>query len=170
VLTGTLSSGGGGGNDKSASSGASKQAKSQKKPSKSKGQSGSGSATPAPAAAAPSTGAADQSTPGGVVASFYKTSIDDPHAAWMMGTDNLHSQLQSEQSFAAQESTLKSIDFPQLTVTNQTGNSATVQFSSVARHTTKTDRCQGSISVVKGTNGWLVDHLDTVNCTHAPPS
>src|SRR4051812_37365734 len=160
VFATALSSGGGGG-DKTASSGGSKPAKSHKKSSRSQSQApASGGSSAAPATAAPSTGGSsgatgDQSTPTGVVASFYKTSIDDPHAAWLMGTDNLHSQLQSEQSFASQESTLKSIDFPQLRVTDQTGDSATVQFQSVARHTTKTDRCRGTISVVKGSSGWL---------------
>jgi len=168
VLAAALSSGGGGG-DKSASSGGGKPAKAKKQPSQSQGQGGGSAAAPAPA---PSSGGGsastpDQSTPTGVVASFYKTSIDDPHAAWLMGTDNLHSQLQSEQSFASQESTLQSIDFPQLTVANQTGNSATVQFRSVARHTDRTDHCQGTISVVKSSSGWLVDQLHVAGCSRS---
>ncbi len=168
-----LSTGGGNGSEKTAGAGGHK-AKSHKtkQHSSSAAQQPSSQApasTPAtPAAPAPSTsGGADQSTPTGVVASFYRTSIDDPHAAWLMATDSAHRQLGSEQGFAAGESTLKSIDFPELTVASQTANSATVQFRSVARHTTKTDRCHGTIGVVKGGSGWLVDHF-AVNCSHGP--
>jgi serine/threonine protein kinase len=171
VLVGALSSGGG-----SSSSGDKASSGGGDKSTASKQQSGSSGSTSTPAQApAPSSGGstatgADQSTPTGVVASFYKTSIDDPNAAWAMGTDNLHNQLGSEQSFAGQESTLESIDFPQLKITDQTGDSATVQFRSIARHTNKTDRCHGTIDTVKGSDGWLVDQLHIAGCTHGPPS
>jgi serine/threonine-protein kinase len=175
-----LSSGGGSGKPSASSTGAKQNtggAAKQKPAPKSQAQ-GGGSSTPAPAAPAPAQGggssgaaaAGDTSTPTGVVSSFYKTSIDDPHAAWAMGTDNLHKQLISESSFANQESTLKSIDFPLLQMANQSGNAATVQFRSIARHTTKTDRCSGTISVVKGSNGWMVDHLNVAPCKSGPPS
>jgi serine/threonine protein kinase len=179
VLVSALSSGGGGSDKAASSSSGDKQASDSKKKKSSQPKSqtpasGGSAAAPAGAAPAPSSGssgaAADQSTPTGAVASFYKTSVDDPHAAWLMGTDNLHRQLRSEESFAAQESTLESIDFPVLRASNQTGSSASIQFQSIARHTTKTDRCKGTISVVKGGGGWLVDRLVTVTCTHGPPS
>jgi hypothetical protein len=171
-----LSSGGGSGKPSSSPAGkqGSNSAKKKHQPSAaSQAQSGGGSsATPAPAApapAAPSGTGGDTSSPTAVVSSFYKTSIDDPHAAYQMGSDNLHKQI-TEQDFTNQESTLKSIDFPQLTVTSQSGNAATVTFKSIARHTTKTDHCSGTISVVRGANGWLVDQLHVAGCTSGPPS
>jgi hypothetical protein len=168
ALAAVLSSGGGS-SEKSRSGGqASKRAE---KSSRAKSQ-GGGSRTPA--APGPATGGgsagADLSTPQSAVSSFYRSSIDDPQGAYRkMGSDNLHNQL-SEADFAAQESTLVSIDFPQLEVTDQTPSSATVRFRSIARHTTKTDRCSGTIDVVKGSSGWLVDQLHVAGCTHGPPS
>jgi serine/threonine protein kinase len=171
-----LSSGGGNSSSNQASSGGSSSSKtSAKKPSQSTSSSGSSGssgssaapATPAPATPAQPQASADQSTPTGALTSFYKTSMNDPNAAWAMGTDRLHSQLGSEQSFANQESTLKSIDFPSAQVTNQSASTATVSFSSIARHTSKTDRCTGSAQLVKSGQNWLVDQLEGVNCTHS---
>jgi eukaryotic-like serine/threonine-protein kinase len=165
VIVIALTSGGGsdhqasgGGNAKSKSTASKKNAAAPK--------TDTSAATPAaPAPAATSTAAA---TPTDAVSSFYKTSIDDPQGAYeRLGSDRLHSQI-SEADFVSQESTLKAIEFPALSVQSQSGDSASVSFQSVAHHTDKTDHCQGSISVVKGASGWLVDHLDAVNCTHGP--
>jgi hypothetical protein len=170
VLVAGLSSSGGGSDNKS-SSGDKASKGAEKSSSQPKSQdSGGSSATPTPAA--PATAAApadDNSTPTGAVSSLYKGSIDDPHGAYQKFAGPGVKRQVSEQDFVNQESTLKSIDFPQLKVTEQSGNTATVQFQSIARHTTKTDRCHGTMGVVKGESGWLVDRLG-VTCTHGPPS
>ena len=59
--------------------------------------------------------------------------------------------------------TLQSITFPTLRVTSQTGTSATVEFSSVAKHPDRTDHCSGQASLVKQGSNWLLDHID-VRC------
>src|SRR3954447_9556859 len=170
-----LSSGGGSGsnNNQASTGGANKSHPAKKHTTKSSAapRTDTGAAAPAatppsPATSGASTGAA--TTPTDAVSSFYKTSIDDPQGAYeRLGSDRLHAQI-SEPDFVSQESTLKAIDFPQLAVQRQGGNTASVSFQSVAHHTDKTDHCQGSISVVKAPSGWLVDHLDAINCTHGP--
>jgi hypothetical protein len=169
VLVIALTSGGGsGGSDNQASSGGSGKSSSAKKgdaKSSSAPKTDTGAAAPAaPPAAAPTAAA----TPTDAVSSFYTTSIDDPQGAYQrLGSDRLHSQI-TEADFVSQESTLKAIEFPKLSIASQSGDTASIAFQSVAHHTDKTDHCQGSISVVKSPSGWLVDHLDAVNCTHGP--
>jgi hypothetical protein len=123
------------------------------------------SSTPAAPAPAPEAGSGTPATPDGAVQAFYTAAAnDDYETAWALGTDNLHTQLQGYDSFAASQSTLESIEFPELAVTEQTGDSATVSFRSIARHTDRTDRRCGTIDVVRGSSGWLVDQLHIGNC------
>jgi hypothetical protein len=122
-------------------------------------------AAPAAPAPTPESGGGTPATPDGVVEAFYTAAADDQYEeAWALGTDNLHAQLQSYDSFAASQSTLESIEFPTLEVTEESGDSATVTFRSVARHTDRTDRRCGTIDVVRGSQGWLVDQLHIGNC------
>jgi hypothetical protein len=115
-------------------------------------------ATPAPASGSAS--------PTDAVSTFYTDAAnDDYESAWALGTDNLHKQLVSYDSFAKSQGTLESIEFPQLEVIDQSGESATVQFKSVARHTDHTDHCTGTISVVQGDSGWLLDQLHVAGCS-----
>jgi eukaryotic-like serine/threonine-protein kinase len=116
-----------------------------------------GSATPTPA------------TPDGAVASFYQAAADDDYQrSWELSTDRLHTQVQGYDSFAASQSSMESIEFPRLEVTKENGDSAIVSFRSIAHHTDRTDRCTGSAQLVKGGEGWLLDHLDGITCTHGP--
>ena len=122
-------------------------------------------AAPAAPAPTPESGGGTPATPDGVVEAFYTAAANDQYEeAWALGTDNLHAQLESYDSFAASQSTLESIEFPTLEVTEESGDSATVTFRSVARHTDRTDRRCGTISVVRGSQGWLVDQLHIGNC------
>ena len=95
---------------------------------------------------------------------FYAHAANDDFAgAWALGTNNLHAQFGSLGTFRATVATLQSIQFPDLRVTSQSGNSATVAFSSVAQHTNRTDRCTGQANIVRQGSAWLVDHIG-VNC------
>jgi serine/threonine-protein kinase len=121
----------------------------------------SAGAQPAPG----TTGAGGPSTPTGAVSTFYNDSAnDDYQAAWALGTDSLHRELISYDSFVASQRSLQSIEFPKLEVADQSGSSATVAFSSIAHHTDRTDHRCGTIDLVKGTDGWLVDQLHIGNC------
>ncbi len=54
-----------------------------------------------------------------------------------------------------------------LTVSRQSGDRATVSFQSIAHHTDRTDHCSGTIDVVRGGSGWLIDQLHVGGCTPA---
>jgi tRNA A-37 threonylcarbamoyl transferase component Bud32 len=60
-------------------------------------------------------------------------------------------------------STLRSVEFKQADVVEQSGSSATVRIQTVARHTDRTDNCTASVQTVKGDRGWLIDGL-SVKC------
>ena len=100
--------------------------------------------------------------PGTALTSFYTRAANhDFTGAWAMGTDNLHSQFGSLATFRSTLATLQSIAFPTMRVTSQTGTTATVEFSSVAKHPDRTDHCTGQASLVKQGSSWLVDHIVT---------
>ena len=46
---------------------------------------------------------------------------------------------------------------------SQSGDSATVAFTSVAEHTDRTDRCSGEATLIAQGSQWLVDHV-AVSC------
>jgi hypothetical protein len=102
------------------------------------------------------------------VSGFYsRAASDDYGGAWALGTERLHNQFGSVDGFAATVGTLQSISFPELRVTSQSGDTATVAFRTDARHTGYTDHCSGTASVVSQSGRWLVDHLDVGSCSHA---
>jgi hypothetical protein len=119
-----------------------------------------------PAPAAPSTGAG---SPAAAVSDLYtRAASDDYSGAWALGTDRLHSQFGSVDSFARTFSTLQSISFPELRVTSQSGDTVTVAFRTEARHTDYTDHCTGTASLARQSGQWLVDHLDVGGCSRNP--
>jgi hypothetical protein len=102
------------------------------------------------------------------VSAFYTAAANDDYdTAWSLSTERLHEQVEGYESFVAGQSTLESIEFPSLEVTEESGNSATVEFRSIARHDTFTDRCQGAIAVVRSGGSWMVDHIDAASCDRA---
>jgi hypothetical protein len=121
------------------------------------------SSTPAPTPAAPS------GKPTAALTDFYTRAANhDFGGAWALGTDRLHAQFgNSIDTFRGTLSTLQSITFPSMSVTSQTGSSATVAFTSVAQHTDRTDRCSGQAALIAQGSQWLVDHID-VNCAADP--
>jgi serine/threonine-protein kinase len=112
---------------------------------------------PAPPSASPA--------PSTALDDFYTRAANHDFAgAWALGTDNLHAQFNgSIDTFRGTFATLRSIQFPELRVASQSGDAATVQFSSIALHTDRTDRCSGQASMVRAGSQWLVDHI-AVNC------
>jgi serine/threonine protein kinase len=115
---------------------------------------------PPPSAGAPA------GSPTEALAGFYTLAANDQFdEAWAQGTDNLHAQFgDSIDTFRGTLASLESIEFPQLSVESQNGNSATVSFSSLAHHTDRTDSCSGQATLVAQRSQWLVDHVD-VQCT-----
>jgi hypothetical protein len=116
--------------------------------------------TPSPQAPAQ----APEPSPASTLTSFYTRAANDDFAgAWAMGTDNLHGQFGSLATFQSTLATLESITFPTMRVISQSGSTATVEFSSVAKHPDRTDHCTGRATLVRQGPAWLVDHLD-VQC------
>jgi serine/threonine-protein kinase len=130
-------------------------------------QPGSGdSAAPAPEEPSSSAGGElTPATPDGAVSTFYTAAANDDYdAAWQLATQNLQNQLQGYESFASSQSTLESIEFPKLKVSQETGDTATVDFKSIATHDSYTDRCTGSVALVRQGETWMLDQLQAVNC------
>jgi serine/threonine protein kinase len=122
-------------------------------------------ASPAPPSPAPAPPPASAPSPAAALTSFYtRAASHDFAGAWARGTGNLHAQFGgSLDTFRNTLATLQSIEFPALSVTSETGATATVAFSSVAHHTDRTDRCTGTATMVRASQQWLVDHI-AVNC------
>jgi serine/threonine protein kinase len=109
--------------------------------------------------------AADSNTPDGAVQSFYERAASgDYHGAWELADSSFRSQLGGFPAFESQQSTLRSIEFPSLDVTSESGSSATVSFSTVATHTSFVDRCTGSMTLAKADAGWVIDQAQDISC------
>lgn len=143
------------------------QKKETPKPQKETPKSGSSQKPPVATPPPEPTPAAPTGSPGDTLTSFYtRAANDDFEGAWAMGTDNLHAQFGSLDTFRSTLASLESIEFPDLRVTSQSGSNATVEFSSVAHHTDRTDSCTGQATLVAQGSRWLVDHID-VNCSQS---
>ncbi|GAC1325839.1 MAG: hypothetical protein NVSMB25_24740 [Thermoleophilaceae bacterium] len=107
----------------------------------------------------------DPSTPEGAVNSFYTLPTrGDFNRAWALGTPALHNQVNGFASWKAGESDLKSITFPTLRVTRNTGTSATVALVSAANHGSYTDHCTGTVDVVRSGSTWMLEQLHIADC------
>ena len=96
---------------------------------------------------------------------FYTRSAShDFGGAWALGTDRLHSQLGSLAAFSAQQSHLRSISFPRLEVTSQSGSGAIVSFDSLPVLDSGPQGCTGQVALVSSGSGWLLDQLSSVQC------
>ena len=60
--------------------------------------------------------------------------------------------------------TLESIEFTSLDTTSKSGESAQLEFATVATHTDRTERCTGTAIAIASGGGWLVDSIDGVSC------
>jgi len=98
--------------------------------------------------------------PAAAVRDFYKRAAsDDTDGAWALASPALRDQLGPRERFDATFSTLESIRFGRLEVTDQGATTATVAIRTVARHPDRTDRCQGTVETVRPRERWLVDRL-----------
>lgn len=123
---------------------------------------GSGSSRPGGAGApVPAGGAPNAATPVGAVESFYSmAAAQHPDRAWVLADPEFRAQLAGYDAFAAQQSTLRSISFPQAYVTSQDPTSATVALRTVATHVNRVDRCAGRVRLTRGPAGWLLHRID----------
>ena len=77
------------------------------------------------------------------------------------GTESLSAQLGD---LDAVFDTLESIEFTSLDTTWKSGDSAQLEFATLATHTDRTERCTGTAIAIGSGGGWLVDSIDGVSC------
>jgi hypothetical protein len=117
------------------------------------------------------TGTAESSaspTPGDpttAVEQFYELSAaGDTEQAWELATDNFRSQLGGYSSFTAQMADLESVEFSHLETTSESGETATVSFVDAATHTDYVDHCNGTFTLLAGSQGWQIDQAQEITC------
>jgi serine/threonine-protein kinase len=126
--------------------------------------------TPAtPAAPDAPSGSDSAGAPEASVNGFYTRAAGGDYAgAWNLATPNGQQELGGFESFRRGQSTLRSISFPELRSIRQSGDAATVKLRSQAVHTDRTDRCQGTIDLVKSGGAWKLDRFHITGCAKSP--
>ena len=134
-------------------------------PSAGSGSDGSAAASGGSASSSADNSTASPTSPDGAVESFYeRAAAGDYRGAWDLADSSFRSELGGFPAFRSQQSTLRSIEFPSIDMTSESGSSATVSFSTVATHTSFVDRCNGSMSMVKAAGGWVIDAAQDITC------
>jgi eukaryotic-like serine/threonine-protein kinase len=125
-------------------------------------QSTSGDESTQQQATPPASAGAD---PEQTVEDFYTRAADDDFdGAWELAGPGVREQLGGFDSFKGTLGTLEKIEFPVLRTSVQNGDKATVELQSVATHTDRTDRCNGTAELAGGDGNWKIDHLN-VDCS-----
>lgn len=108
-------------------------------------------------------------SPGAAVRSFYELAArGEFDAAWHLAGPRMRAAFgNSVERFRSDLGSLKSITFQKLSVTSRSGNQATLQVQTVARHTDHTDHCTGTLAAVRRGSGWRVEP-DGLQCSSTP--
>ena len=97
--------------------------------------------------------------------SFYHLAAAHQYpAAWALADPNFRNQLGGYSSFQSGQAGDRSITFNGANVSSQTGSTATVNVQTTSVRYNGTQHCSGPVSLVRGSSGWLVDHID-INCS-----
>jgi serine/threonine-protein kinase len=98
-------------------------------------------------------------SPDGAVRALYtRAANDDFDGAWALAGAGLRTQLGGRASFEATFATLEAITFDRLKVESATDTAATVELRTEARHTTYTQRCEGTAQAARAAGaGWRVE-------------
>jgi hypothetical protein len=98
------------------------------------------------------------------VESFYHLAAAHQYgSAWALADPAFRNQLGGYGSFAGGQAADKLITFTGAQVTNQSGSAATVYIHTTSVRTTGTQHCYGPVNLVRGSSGWLLDHI-SINC------
>ena len=108
-------------------------------------------------------------SPGAAVRSFYELAArGEFNAAWHLAGPRMRAAFgDSVDRFRSDLGSLKSITFQKLSVTSRSGNQATLQVQTVARHTDHTDHCTGTLAAVRRGSGWRVEP-NGLQCSSTP--
>lgn len=98
------------------------------------------------------------------VSDFYKSAADgDYERSSQLLTDAYRQRTwYSQQRFAGTFDTLQSVQFVSGPTVQVDGSTATVTFSTVARHTDRVDRPDGTATLVREGNDWRIDDIVVV--------
>jgi hypothetical protein len=108
--------------------------------------------------------AASPDTPAGAVQAFYQRAASRRYEeAWSLAGPGVRAQLGGFDAFQGQFRTLQSISFSRAQPTSQTARRARVAIATTAVHTTRTDRCAGTVDLVRAGGGWALEHIG-VSC------
>jgi len=108
-------------------------------------------------------------TPDQTVGDFYQLSVaDEFRDAWRLAGPGYRSQLQGFESYKGTFDSLRDIEFRRLETVEREGSTATVAIRTVARHTDRTDRCEGTYDLGRPSGrDWRIDR-QSVACTSGP--
>jgi hypothetical protein len=122
--------------------------------------------TPAASSQAPSGPGA---TPEAAVRSFYELAARrEFNAAWHRAGPRMRAAFgNSVDRFRSDLGSLRSITFQKLSVTSRSGDQATLQVQTVARHTDHTDHCAGTLAAVRKGSGWRAEP-NGLQCSSTP--
>ncbi len=120
-----------------------------------------GSSSPPSSTTSTPAAASGNSSPVSAVESFYHLAAAHQYsAAWALADPSFQSQLGGFNSFQSGQAGDRSITFTSANVTNQSSDSATVYVRTTSVRYNGTQHCYGPVSMVRGSSGWLVDHID----------
>jgi hypothetical protein len=98
------------------------------------------------------------------VESFYHLAAAHQYSsAWALADPSFRHQLGGYSSFQSGQAGDRSITFTSAGVTNQSANSATVYIRTTSVRYNGTQHCYGPVNLVRGSSGWLLDHI-SINC------
>lgn len=126
----------------------------------------SSSSSSAGAATTPAGGAstAASGSPVSAVENFYHLAAAHQYSsAWALADPSFRNQLAGYSSFESGQAGDRSITFNSANVTSQSGNSATVYIRTTSVRDNGTQHCFGPVSLIRGSSGWLLDHI-SINC------
>ena len=97
-------------------------------------------------------------TPVSAVRAFYTRAAEgDFDGAWNLAGPRFRQAFGSRAGLEDTLGSLRSIEFVKLEETGRRGSTATLQVQTVAEHSTRTDRCSGTLQAVRRGDGWRVE-------------
>ena len=106
----------------------------------------------------PTKPARTDATPVSAVRGFYERAADgDYDGAWNLAGPRFRAEFGSRAGLEDTLGSLRSIQFLTLEETARSGRTATVRISTVAEHSTRTDRCTGTLQTIRRGDGWRVE-------------
>ena len=116
----------------------------------------------------PSAPAQPKTSPEEAVKDLYaRAAAGDFESAWQLAGPGFRQQIGGYQSFVDTLGSLESIEFPKLATTFRSGESATVEFESVATHPDRVDHCTGTAQLSASDGQWLVEQIHP-SCNQQP--